>query len=70
MADEMPGPIAGGSLMVAISASSDAKLQRNLVEALGGWMQESGGVAGLFFTGGDAPRQASQARVIAEMLGI
>jgi hypothetical protein len=66
-----PAPAAGGALMVAISASGDAKAQRQQIELLEHWMQQSGGVAGLFFTGGGrAPKAASQARIIAEMMGI
>jgi hypothetical protein len=42
-----------------------------MIESLEEWMQQSGGIAGLFFPGGArAARAASQARVIAEMLGI
>lgn len=64
-------PAAGGALMVAISDSGDAKAQRRQIELLEQWMHQSGGVAGLFFTGGGrAPKAASQARIIAEMMGI
>ncbi len=66
-----PAPGVGGSLMVAISDSQDAKEQRRQIELLEDWMKRSGGVAGLFFSGGaSAPKAASQARIIAEMMGI
>jgi uncharacterized protein YecE (DUF72 family) len=66
-----PAPAPGGRLVLALTDSSDPKAQRHMIESLEEWMQQSGGIAGLFFTGGArAARAASQARVIAEMLGI
>ena len=63
--DDAPRP--GGALKLALSSESDPKIQRHIIELLEGWMQESAGLAGLFL---DSPDQASQARIIAEMLGI
>ena len=60
-------PTAGGALMVALSEEENPKAQRHLIEALETWMQQSHGLAGLFLK---TPAAASQARIIAEMLGI
>jgi hypothetical protein len=67
----MPAPLPGGGLMLALTDTQDPKEQRRIVEALEGWMKQSGGVAGVFYYGGvGATQAASQTRIIAEMLGI
>lgn len=63
--DNAPRP--GGALLLALSSEGDAKGQRQLIESLEQWMQQSSGLAGLFF---ESPEAASQARIVAEMLGI
>lgn len=63
--DDAPTP--GGALLLALSGEADAKGQRQLIESLENWMQQSNGLAGLFL---ESPDAASQARIIAEMLGI
>lgn len=60
-------PTEGGALMLMLSDEDGAKAQRHLIEALEKWMQQSHGLAGLFL---HTPAAASQARIIAEMLGV
>ncbi len=60
-------PRPGGALLLALSGEADPKGQRQLIESLEDWMQQSKGLAGLFL---ESPDAASQARIIAEMLGI
>ncbi len=63
--DSAPRP--GGALSLALSSENDAKGQRQLIESMEQWMQQSNGLAGLFL---ESPEAASQARIVAEMLGI
>lgn len=66
-ADVDSKPATGGSLMLTLSDEQNPKAQRTIIEALEEWMQQSNGIAGLFLK---TPAAASQARIIAEMLGI
>ncbi|MFV1997926.1 MAG: DUF72 domain-containing protein [Acidiferrobacterales bacterium] len=65
--DTNEAPRAGGSLMLALSDEQDPQGQRKIIEALEEWMQHGDGLAGLFL---DSTAAASQARIIAEMLGV
>jgi len=60
-------PRAGGSLMLALSDEKDPRGLREIIEALEEWRQHSDGLAGLFL---ESTAAASQARIIAEMLGV
>jgi uncharacterized protein YecE (DUF72 family) len=60
-------PRVGGALMLALSDEEDPRRQRKIIETLEQWMQQGNGVAGLFL---ESPEAASQARIIAEMLGV
>ncbi len=60
-------PRAGGALMLALSDEEDPRGQRKIIETLEQWMQQGNGLAGLFVK---SPAAASQARIIAEMLGV
>lgn len=53
--------------MLALSDEEDPRAQRHIIETLEKWMQQSNGRAGLFLKTSAA---ASQARIIAEMLGV
>lgn len=65
--DRHDAPRPGGALLLALSSEDDAKGQRQLIESLEQWMQQSNGLAGLFL---ESPDAANQARIVAEMLGI
>jgi uncharacterized protein YecE (DUF72 family) len=65
--DRAAAPRPGGALLVALSDEEDARAQRQIIEALEEWMKQSNGLAGLFL---ESSAAASQARIIAEMLGI
>lgn len=60
-------PVAGGALMLLLGDAKEPREQRRLIECLEKWMQDSDGLAGLFL---QTPATASQARIIAEMLGV
>lgn len=60
-------PSAGGALMLVLSDEENPRAQRHIIEALEEWMQQSHGLSGLFLKTSAA---ASQARIIAEMLGV
>jgi hypothetical protein len=57
-------------LWVALSTETQARAQRAVIERMGAWMDQTGGEAGLFFVGDQAPAAAASARLIAEMLVI
>lgn len=65
--DASKAPKDGGALMLALSDEEDPRHQRKIIEALEQWMQRGDGLAGLFLK---SPAAASQARIVAEMLGV
>ncbi len=67
--ENIEDPAADG-LWVALSSTAEPRRQRATIERLGGWMERTGGAAGLFFSGKQAPAAAASARLIAEMLVI
>ncbi|MEE8388157.1 MAG: DUF72 domain-containing protein [Acidiferrobacterales bacterium] len=60
-------PTTGGALMLVLSDEETPRAHRHIIEALEEWMQQSYGLTGLFLKTSAA---ASQARIIAEMLGV
>ena len=68
-AEVQASPAGGGEFLVALSREHEPGAQRRLIEALDRWMGEARGAA-LFFDGPRAGVNASQARTIAELLGV
>jgi uncharacterized protein YecE (DUF72 family) len=68
-ADDEPAPVAGGRLLVALSAQEQPRAQRAILEKLAAWRRNEAR-AGLFLTGPNAAEQAGKTRLIAEMMGV
>lgn len=68
-AEVQASPAAGGDFLVALSREHEPGAQRRLIEALDRWMGQARGAA-LFFDSPRAGVNASQARTIAELLGV
>ncbi len=68
-AEPQESPPAGGDFLVAFSREHEPDAQRQVIESLDRWMGEAG-LAALFFDGPGAGVNASQARTIAELLGV
>lgn len=66
---EEPAPAAGGELLVCLATEASPRAQRRLLEDINKW-QSGRGAAGLYFEGSNAPAQAEQARVLAELMGV
>jgi len=64
-----PAPAADGELLVCLAAEAAPRAQRRLLEDINKW-QSGRRVAGLYFEGPNAPAQAEQARVLAELMGV
>ena len=64
-----PAPAAEGELLVCLAADGAPRVQRRLLEDINRW-QSGRRAAGLFFEGPNAPAQAEQARVLAELMGV
>lgn len=68
-ADSEPDPVPGGRLLIALSSEGTARGQRVIVEKLAAGCRD-GAIGGLFFEGERAAESASQARLIAELMGV
>lgn len=64
-----PEPVPGGQLLVSFSDEADNKNQRAIVEKAAAWLTNDN-VAGIFFTGERAAKNAEDTRVIAELLNV
>ncbi len=64
-----PAPAAGGEFLVCLAAEAAPRAQRRLLEDINKW-QAGRRAAGLYFEGPNAPAQAEQARVLAELMGV
>lgn len=67
--DKEPQPFPGGRFMLALVEESDNRRQREVIERSAAWLSEDA-TAGLFFYGDRAGKNAEEARVIAELLGV
>ena len=68
--DREPSPRPGGRLLVAITQKTDPKEQRCILDTMAKW-QEGQAIAGLFFDNSKhAAKQAQQARILAELMGV
>ncbi len=68
-AGAQPHPVAGGSLVIALSDTDDPSGQRREIEQVLG-AAGGAGQAALFFDGPGAAQCAQQARIIAELMGV